>query len=273
MHKIRVGRINYINTYPLFYTILKEGSTLPFEIVSDVPTALNRMMREGELDVSLISSSEYATAPANHLIYSDYCLASTGYVNSVLLISKRDIAHLQGARIGLSSSSATSSNLIKIILKEFYGFDNTFVPVTCGGDFDRLLTLNDALLIIGDEALRFKNTGSYKVYDIGQLWMERTGHPVVFALIAVNAQSACTCKGIIEMLFNAFHESHAYYKKHPEDIATLARAHSSLSLNFEDYFSHLSYTFSDALKQGLFYYYRMLEKCNLGHPVKQVRFY
>jgi len=273
MNRIRVGRINYVNTYPLFYTILKEKHTLPFDIVSDIPTALNRMMREGDLDVSLISSSEYATASADRLINSDYCLASTGYVNSVLLIAKRDIAHLQDARIGLSTSSATSSNLIKIILKEFYGFDNTFTPVTCGEDFDCSLSTNDALLMIGDEALRFKNNGTYKVYDIGQLWTERTGYPVVFAIIAVNAHSIRTHKATVEMLFNKFHESHAHYKKHPEDIAALAQSHSLLSLNFKDYFSHLTYIFSDELKRGLLYYYRMLEKCGLGHTVEQLRMY
>ena len=52
MNRIRVGRINYVNTYPLFYTILKEKHTLPFDIVSDIPTALNRMMREGKRAVS-----------------------------------------------------------------------------------------------------------------------------------------------------------------------------------------------------------------------------
>ena len=273
MNRIRVGRINYINTYPLFYTILKEKNTLPFDIVSAVPTALNSMMREGDLDVSLISSSEYATASANHLIYSDYCLASTGYVNSVLLIAQKDIKDLQDARIGLSTSSATSSNLIKIIFKEFYGFDNTFLPVSCGEDLDRSLATSDALLIIGDEALRFKNKGNYKVYDIGQLWMERTGYPVVFGIIAVNAQSLGTHKGPVELLFEKFHESHAHYKKRPEDIADFAQAHSPLSLNFTDYFSHLTYSFSDELKRGLLYYYRMLAKCGLGHPVEQLRFY
>jgi len=273
MNRIRVGRITYITTFPLFYTVFKEIHALPFDIVSAVPTVLNRMMREGDLDVSLISSSEYATTSAQYLISRDYCLASTGYVNSVLLIAQKDIEDLQGARIGLSTSSATSSNLIKIILKEFYGFDNTFIPVSCEEDGDRLLSTSDALLIIGDEALRFKNTGAYKVYDIGQLWLERTGYPVVFGIIAVNAQSIKRHKDSLEMLFNKFHESHAHYKKRPEDIADFAQSHSQLSLNFTDYFSHLTYIFSDELKRGLLYYYRMLAKCGLGHTVDHVRFY
>ena len=180
---------------------------------------------------------------------------------------------MQGTRIGLSTSSATSSNLIKIILKEFYGFDNTFIPAPCGEGFDRSLATNDALLIIGDEALRFKNTGAYKVYDIGQLWLERTGYPVVFGIIAVNAQSIKTHKDSLEMLFKKFHEFHAHYKKHPEDIADLAQSYSLLSLNFTDYFSHLNYIFSDELKRGLLYYYSMLAKCGLGHTVDELRFY
>ena len=273
MDSIRVGRINYLNTYPLFYTILQEENKLPFDVVSAVPTVLNRMMEEGALDVSLISSSECATTRAEHLICGDYCLASTGYVNSVLLIARKDIASLQEARIGLSASSATSSNLIKIILKVFYGFDNTFTTVPAGEDVDRSLITNDALLIIGDDALRFKNSGTYRMYDIGQLWMEKTGYPVVFAVIAVNVQSARNHKDAVELFFRTIDESHDHYKKHPEDVAALARSHSKLPLDFTGYFSSLTYSFSDELKRGLLYYYSMLAQCGLGRRVETLRFY
>ncbi len=74
MNRLRVGHIQYINTYPIFYTILKERETLPFDLVSDTPARLNEMMREGTLDVSLISSFEYAASPERYLICRDFCL-------------------------------------------------------------------------------------------------------------------------------------------------------------------------------------------------------
>jgi chorismate dehydratase len=273
MNRLRVGHIQYINTYPLFYTILKERETLPFDLVSDTPARLNEMMREGNLDVSLISSFEYAATPERYLIYRDYCLASTGYLNSVLLVSKREIEELQGATIGLSDSSATSTNLIKILLKEFYGLTTTFNTISYQEDFEASLTKNDAILIIGDEALKFVDNGKYRVYDVSHLWTEKTGCPVVFAIIAINIQSSKMHKKELELLFEKLKESQLIFKERPEEIIEFAKSHSPLSINFLNYFSNLTYTFTDEFKEGLRYYYGMLEKCGLIPKAEKLRFY
>jgi chorismate dehydratase len=273
VNRVRLGHIKYINTYPIFYTILKERESLPFDLVSDIPTRLNDMMRKGNLDVSLISSFEYAERPENYLIHRDFCLASTGYVNSVLLISNKDIKDLDGAKIGFSDSSATSINLIKIIFKEFYGFSNNFNQVSHQEGLGISLKTNDALLIIGDEALKFVDNGKHKVYDISNLWTERTGYPVVFAIIAINTESAKTHHDQLEVIFEKFNESHKIFKEHQEVIAEFAMSHSILSINFLKYFSNLTYTFTDEFKEGLLYYYRMLEKCGLIQKVEKLRFY
>ena len=273
MNRLRLGHIHYINSYPIFYTLLKERASLPFDLVSDVPARLNAMMREGKLDVSLISSFEYAASPERYLIYRDFCLASAGYLNSVLLVSKKEIEELQGAHIGLSDASATSTNLIKIILKEFYGLSNTFNPISHHEDFQVSLKENDAILIIGDEALTFVDDGRYRVYDISRLWTEITGHPVVFAIIAIRSRSSTTWKGELRLLFEKFNESHKIFKEQPEKIVALAQSHSPLSIDFHKYFSSLSYTFTDEFKEGLSYYYRMLEKSGLIPKAETLRFY
>lgn len=273
MNRLRLGHIKYINTYPIFYTILKERGSLPFDLVSDIPTRLNTMMREGDLDVSLISSFEYAAAPGNYIIYRDFCLASTGYVNSVLLVSKKDIEDLDGAKIGLTTSSATSINLIKIIFREFYGFSNKFSQVSFKDDFNISLKTNDAILMIGDEALKFIDNGKYKVYDIGHLWTERTGYPVVFAIIAINTRSAKKYKNELAAIFEKFKESYKIFKEHPEEIAEFTKLNSALPINFHEYFSSLKYTFTNEFKEGLNYYFRMLEKCSLIQKAERLRFY
>ncbi|MCK5011070.1 MAG: menaquinone biosynthesis protein [Deltaproteobacteria bacterium] len=273
MNRIKLGHIKYINSYPIFYTILKERKNLTFDLVSDIPTRLNALMRKGDLDVSLISSYEYVTAPENYLIHKDFCLASTGYVNSVLLISKKDVENLDGAKIGLTTSSATSINLLKIILREFYGFSNEFNRVPFNDDFEVSLKTNDAVLIIGDEALKFIDNGTYKVYDIGNLWTERTGYPVVFAIIAINTQSAKTYKNELAAVFEKFNESYDIFKARPEEIADFARLNSTLSINFMEYFHNLKYNFTNEFKEGLNYYFRMLYKCGLIQKAENLRFY
>ena len=273
MNKLAVGQIRYINTYPLFYTLLNEREPLPFTIVAEVPAVLNAMMRRGELDVSLISSSEYAQAQDRYLIHRDFCLASAGYVNSVLLVSNKAIEDLNGATIGLSFSSATSSNLIRMILQEFYGFNNAFRTVSRGTDFHESLAVYDAVLVIGDDALQFSNRKGYQVYDIGKLWTELTGFPVVFAIVAVNILSAGEKKDLLSLFFLKLNQSHDLFEKHPEQIAAYAQSRSTLSLNFGEYYSHLSYKFTREFEEGLLYYYRMLAKYRLAPPVEGIRYY
>lgn len=273
MHRLAVGQIRYINTYPLYYVIMRERALLPFAVVSDVPAVLNAMMRRGELDVSLISSFEYAQAQDRYLMHRDFCLASAGYVNSVLLISNRAIEDLNGACISLSASSATSNNLMRIILKEFYSFTNSFGTAARTTDLQESLAAHDAALVIGDEALQFNSREHYRVYDIGRLWTELTGFPVVFAVVAVNGRSAGERKDLLSLFFEKLHQSHDLFERYPEEIAAYAQSRSTLSLNFSEYYSHLTYKFTREFEEGLLYYYRMLAKHHLAPPVGAIRYY
>jgi chorismate dehydratase len=273
MHKLAVGQICYVNSYPLFYTLARERDSLPFDVVTEVPAVLNGMMRRGELDVSLISSFEYTQAQDRYLIHRDFCLASVGYVNSVLLVSNREIGDLDGALIGLSPASGTSSNLIRIILQEYYGFTNEFRTVADPADWNGSLEAHDAVLMIGDDALRCAGREHCRVYDIGRLWTEKTGHPVVFALIAVNAVAAGEKKDLIRLFFEKLQQSHDVFERRPEQIAAFARSRSTLTLDFGEYYSHLTYKFTRELEEGLLYYYRMLARYRLAPPVTRIRYY
>ena len=55
MSAIRLGRISYGNMAPVFFRLDAE-----VEEVSGVPTALNRQLLAGEIDIAPISSIEYA---------------------------------------------------------------------------------------------------------------------------------------------------------------------------------------------------------------------
>ena len=57
---MRVGRIPYINCYPVYGAIDRGIVKIDAELVDGVPTALNREMMDGTLDVSVISAVEYA---------------------------------------------------------------------------------------------------------------------------------------------------------------------------------------------------------------------
>ena len=51
---MRLGRIPYINCYPVYGAIDAGVVSLDAELVTGVPTELNEMMARGQLDVSVV---------------------------------------------------------------------------------------------------------------------------------------------------------------------------------------------------------------------------
>lgn len=123
---------------------------------------------------------EYQRIP-EILLIPDVCVGSRGNVRSVVLVTKKD--DLSDVRsVALDESSRTSATLLKIIFREFIGIDpewREFKP-----DIDRMLSENDAALIIGDPAMTFLQD-DLRIFDMATLWREHTGKGFVFAMWAV----------------------------------------------------------------------------------------
>ena len=86
---MRVGRIPYINCYPVYGAIDRGVIPLGADIIDGVPTALNAQMAAGTLDVSVISAVEYARDASRYLLLPDLAISCDGPVRSVMLFSKR----------------------------------------------------------------------------------------------------------------------------------------------------------------------------------------
>jgi len=178
---LRIGRISYANCSPIFHELQTLTSGEEYRFIGGVPSHLNALLAAGEIDVCPSSSIEYALHPERYLILPDLSISSVGAVASVLLFSRTPIEELHGQTILLSSESATSVNLLRILMKKRFGsscqFSVSDLPL------DRALLEAPAMLLIGDTALRasFMETG-LNVYDLGELWHEWTGLPFVFAL-------------------------------------------------------------------------------------------
>ena len=90
---MRLGRISYANMAPVFYRLEAD-----VEEVAGVPTELNRMLLDGELDIAPISSIEYARN-ADRLLYPAACSASPRRGRSTRSSSSR------GCRFGTCARS------------------------------------------------------------------------------------------------------------------------------------------------------------------------
>lgn len=178
---LKVGQIEYANCTPLFRVLRDQFSTSNYEFVAGVPAELNRMLLNGTIDVCPSSSIEYALHPDRYKILPQLSISSIGPVASVLLFSKVPVEKLDGMKILLSAESATSVNLLKVLLAQYFRCHCSFELAEPDSD----ITGNDfgAILLIGDSALKASAGKIFEYeFDLGEIWNSWTGLPFVFAL-------------------------------------------------------------------------------------------
>jgi len=187
---LRVGRIPYINTYPVYGAVDRGLVTLDATMVNGVPSALNAAMAAGRIDVSVISAVEYAVHADRYLLLPDLAITCDGPVRSVMLFSKRPVMELDGATVLVSRSSMTSVELLALLFRERWGVTPRLVAADAeSADIAHFAgEAHDARLVIGDAALLLSSGTSdvSRLYphhvDLGQEWKEWTGLPFVFAV-------------------------------------------------------------------------------------------
>ena len=183
---VRVGHIQFLNCYPLYYGLQQRaqqglGSAVPFELVPGVPTDLNRMLLAGTIDFGPISSIAYARDHRRLALSRRLSISSYGAVDSIQLIAG---ALEEVESVALTPKSATSVALLKTILRLRYERDVVFGELL--QPLESALREVDGVLLIGDEALDahvFPLEGTVR-YDLGDLWREWTGLPMVYAVWA-----------------------------------------------------------------------------------------
>ena len=187
---LRVGRIPYINTYPVYGAVDRGIVSLDATMVNGVPSVLNAYMADGAVDVSVVSAVEYAMHAERYLLLPDLAITSDGPVRSVMLFSKRPVADLDRATVLVSRSSMTSVELLELLFRERWGVNPRLRPADAeSADIARFGDEpHDARLVIGDAALLL-SSGTHavsRVYphhvDLGLAWKEWTGLPFVFAV-------------------------------------------------------------------------------------------
>jgi len=184
---MKIGRIPYINCYPVYGAIDRGVVRLDAELIDGVPTDLNRRMGAGELDISVVSAVEYARDADRYLLLPDLAISCDGPVRSVMLFSKRPAGELGAKSVIVSRSSMTSVALLELLFENVWHARPRFVP----GDAEikDVVVDNasdaDARLVIGDAALVLSSNHRERypfVYDLGQTWKNWTGQPFVFAV-------------------------------------------------------------------------------------------
>lgn len=187
-HGLTLGHIPYLNCVPYFRYLAESGFS--GTLVSGVPSKLNLLLQQGELDISPSSSFEYARNWQDYQLLPGYSISSLGKVHSVLLFSPVELAALDGEKIAITGESATSVNLLRILLREFEGLRKITDEVP-KKPVEELIRQGRPALLIGDRALHLADNlpDGIRVFDLGEIWYQRTGLPFVFALWMIRRSS------------------------------------------------------------------------------------
>jgi chorismate dehydratase len=253
---IRVGAVSYLNAKPLYYQLCEFAPEVRLSI--DVPSRLAEQLAGGELDVALIPSVEYLRgASRGYEIIPGFAIAAQGPVRSVRLFSR--VPWGQIGRLSLDAGSRTSQVLARIWLDARHGVRPAQVEVLPLG-VSALESTADAVLVIGDRAMRVPRESFHDVVDLGAAWHTLTGLPFVFALWVARPGAE------LGDLPDALEKSRAAGLS---DAASLARIHGPrLGLDFTtcyDYLTRdLSYELGEPEVAGLTRFAAMAASLGLG---------
>lgn len=268
---LKLGHILYSNCFPPHAGILALGDPLPFKLVEGIPTELNRLLYEGKVDVAPSSSIEYAMNPGRYLLLPDLSITSKKKVMSILLESRVPIHELNRKVVALTTASATSIVLLRILLEVRHELEPGYTQYEQGVEDPSEQA--DAMLSIGDFALTKQPLTAFPHrYDLGELWHEFTGLPFVFALWQVNYKK--NIEKDLSSLYDILLTSKEYGISHLRELAEAQAERFGVSADrLYDYWKSISYDFGTEEQKGLLAFYRYASQIGVIEPVTDLRFW
>lgn len=260
---LRIGRIDYTNVWPVFHHFDPRALRYPAEQVSEMPAALNRKLREGDIDVAAISSFAYGVSSDDYYLLPNLSVSALGRVQSILLFLKSPLEQAINGKIALTTTSATSVNLLKIIMNKFYGGNPVYEDAE--PSLERMLANADAALMIGDHAIRasWHNHG-YRVLDLGEVWHLWTGHWMTFALWGVRREAAHAHPEAVNSIYEGLLESKRRSMRDIEPLVSKAiRQVGGSPAYWRGYFHNLHHDFGPEQRAGLNLYFQYARELGL----------
>ena len=267
MSRLRLGQVEYLNCLPVYHAIEEGLVPLEADLVKGPPTRLNRMFLDGELVSTPVSSIEYARNYGCCYILPGLSISADGRVASILFFSKIPVTELEGKKVCLTRSSATSVVLLKVLFDHYYHVDVQFE--TTAPDLDAMMDRADGALLIGDDAMlahqRVIESGlPYHVTDLGEAWKQFTGEKMVYAVWVVRQDYAEANPEKVDLLSKALLASREIGMGRIPELIAKARKKTGLPLPvLEDYFQIIRHDFDQDYRRALLTFYDYAYKSGL----------
>lgn len=267
MSRLRLGQVDYINCLPVYHALEEGLLPLEAELVKGTPTRLNRLFLDGEIDATPLSSIEYARNIDCCYILPDLSISADGRVASILFFSKLPVTELEGKKVCLTDSSATSVALLKVLFDHYYHVEVQFEAAP--PDLEAMLDRADGALLIGDDAMQahhlVKEQGlPYHVTDLGESWKQFTGEKMVYAVWVVRKAYAAVNPEQVDLICRSLQESRRLSLEQVPAMVEKARKKSGLPLPvIEDYFQTIRHDFDEEYRRALLTFYDYAYKSGL----------
>ena len=260
----RIAASSYLNTAPLIWSFIHGSKRHNVELFTDeAPARCAEMLERGEVDAALVPVIEYQRM-ADIVIVPDVCVGSRSSVRSVVIATRRNNLK-KVKRVALDDSSRTSVALVKIIFREFLGFEPEWQ--SSPPDLDVMLKENDAALIIGDPAMKIPRD-QFQIFDLATLWHDSTGFGFVFAMWMARASEEQRVRAI------DFAAARDEGLANLDEIARRQEGQTGLSpAEVNDYLTkNIVFQMDEELKNGLEMYFELASKLGLIENEKALRF-
>lgn len=243
-----LGTVPYLNAKPLTAHLPADYFLSELPPVKLAKALLNRHILAGLIPAYGILENRFCAYPEAGVIGCDGAVKSVGFFVKEHLGGPEDISSLY-----FDQESQTSVALAKIVLTKMFGRNLKSINTV---DLQNSPEA-DALMLIGDKALFFKEPG-YRFWDLGELWKQLTGFGFVFAAWAsLNPLPQDT----VHKLLVARETGCQRLKNQPLE------EHKGRELMAHDYLKYnIVYEYTDSLKRGFKQYQDWLEELSLCQP-------
>lgn len=278
MRALKISAISFLNTAPLMWDFVHEPAREileNFEIAYTVPSQCAQALRAGEADIGIIPVITTAEI-AGLVVLPDVTIAARNKVRSILLVSKRPMEEIR--TVAVDTSSRTSVGLTQVLLTKFFGGRRELRPMA--PELRPMLAECDAGLLIGDPAMMVKTDGMYAhdlyIYDLAEVWREKTGLPFVFAVWAVRRAALAQMREGLD-LGGIFRRSRDHGLQ-PENVAAIAREWAPrMGLTEVEIVSYLQenihYRLDAECQEGLALYFRLAAECGVIERAPELEYW
>jgi len=277
--QINFGRPSYINALPFFSGLEAEGNDFDLKFFDAPPSQLNQLIQNGETDVTLASSIEYARNPDKYFVLPGLGLSAKEDCLSVNLFCEEELTSLNKKQIFYTSETASSIVLLDILLKDCFELQVELVSL---GEQDEAEAISEGkpCLVIGDKALllnhRLKDT-NVRCYDLASLWWAWMKSPFCFALWLVRKDYYNENKESVQALS---HQMRERVSKNCLDFESLRIKHEKFSPTLhglseqevKEYLALFDFGLNEKTVQGLHIFYEKAHRLGIIPQIKKLEF-